>query len=166
MNSFVKKYRKIIGIFLFWILIQLLLFSITGFGGSNRWFFPFEGDLNDYDVTEFVFYTLSPILLFFLYLCFRQEINKLISKLVKIKIIVISAILYLIWHLINIILLLSSDNFKMDGYFYPFTKSKYYKFADVDFYNISEFLVYSLVPLIVFILLYLMIKKRNKQLLG
>lgn len=159
MNKFIKKYRILIGIYLIWFLLNMLLLNISGYNSRfDEYFFPFDGDLSNYHQSEFIFYTITPILLFCIYLCFRMELRK-----IELKKILIPIVTYIIWVSVQFKLLSLSGNLKMDEYFFPFTKSKYYSFAELKYYNISEFIVYTFVPVILFVSYLIFIKKKKRQ---
>ena len=71
--------NKVLGYFLIWIAIHLLfllvfsdgMFSSENMGTDNFW--PFCGDEGNYDITEFLFYTIVPPLVFFIIYLFASE---------------------------------------------------------------------------------------------
>lgn len=153
MKKFFKQHRIFIGILLIWILLQFFLYTTTG--------------LRNYDKSEFFFYSGLPIFLFCIYLCFKKELRNFaikiqLKKLLKIKIL-IPVVTYIIWIIVQIKLLSIWENYKIDEYFFPFTKSKYHPFADLRYYNLSEFLVYSITPLLIFFFFYFLYIIRKKK---
>lgn len=76
--------NEIVGVYFVWLLIHLsllLIFSDGVFDNSNMGpekFFPFnsaydEEGLDKYDITEFLFYILSPLLIYGAYYFPNQE---------------------------------------------------------------------------------------------
>lgn len=128
MNKFLKNYRKLIGIYLFWVLINLIL--LCSFGQSRfagDYFFPFEPDPLYYDISEFIIYTIAPIFVFCIYLCFKKEMKRFfkeskrkVKKFFKEHLILIG--IYSIWITIHLVLLFGFGHIEADDYFFPFTK--------------------------------------------
>ena len=68
--------NKAKSIYLFWVFVQAILWitNTNSFSWAKKEFFPFTSsiytgrdnfDLNFYDITEFLFYTISPILIYY-----------------------------------------------------------------------------------------------------
>ena len=85
--------KKWIGIYVAWALLNFIFIFIKGtYGGSNRYFFPFQADwsggntwdLEYYDFSEFLVYAiLLPLIVFFIYK-YKEKISKYIEKISKI----------------------------------------------------------------------------------
>lgn len=68
--------KIILGIYVLWVVIQIILFASQGDGIlADVRFFPFSehSELEDYDYREFFCYTLTPILLFLVYKLFKPS---------------------------------------------------------------------------------------------
>jgi len=67
--------NKVIGIYIVWITINLLiaLFTSQQFFEYDDDFAPFSEGLRDYDYSEFIFYTIIPVLLFVAYKLINSE---------------------------------------------------------------------------------------------
>lgn len=70
--------NKIIGIYIVWMTLNLLiaLFTEQPFFEYDEDFAPFSRGLKDYDFSEFVFYTIVPVLLFVAYKLINSDKKK------------------------------------------------------------------------------------------
>jgi len=73
-----KNDKIFLGAYLVWIIIQILLFSTGSAFDFDNDFFPFDhGDLDFdvdvYDYTEFLFYSLLPLIALFIYRLIKSE---------------------------------------------------------------------------------------------
>lgn len=96
--------------------------------------------INSYDFSEFIFYSIFPIVIFFII----KRINK--SKFIYMPANRVKAI-FLIWVFIHFLLLLLS------GHFFRFTyyDSNFFPFAGgIDDYDWSEFIIYTVTPIFIY----------------
>jgi hypothetical protein len=82
--EFINKYKKFLSIYLVWFFLQLFVWIYSAFkydwidDDKIHYFYPFEATYNDwrtighYDITEFMAYSLIPLLLFILFLAFKK----------------------------------------------------------------------------------------------
>ncbi len=156
-KDFIEKNKVPIGIYLIWFLLHFVLFFTNGGYETNK-FWPFDqkSDLGDYDIKEFFFYTIIPILLFFIYYLLRDSISVNFKWFVRKY--NISIIIVFIWILLNFIFLLRRNNdYYSSSYFWPFETD------DIEDYGSLEFFVYSFSPIIILLIFYFLkyeIKKR------
>lgn len=143
-KNFVNENKIFLVFYLIWFLMHLIFLSVGGDynRGDELWPFDefgiFNFDLDNYQVTEFIFYLIAPIILW------------IIWKLVGSGFI----ILYLIWFLIHLIFLSIGDG--REG-FWPFIEYEIFDFYgeyeifdfDLDYYGITEFIFYLIVPLFI-----------------
>lgn len=68
--------KQIIGFYLLWFLIQLILLLVNWNASSSAnkyfWFFSKGSDLNDYDLSEFILYTVVPLIVLIIINLFRK----------------------------------------------------------------------------------------------
>ena len=72
MDSFNRLVKKATGWYLAWILIHLGLLLIGGEsvfanGSRNGYFWPIEGYVSDYDIREFIVFTVFPVAIAFIW---------------------------------------------------------------------------------------------------
>lgn len=60
----IKVTKKLIGVYVTWIFLNFIALILTWDYGTDRLFWPFENhsDFEDYDFTEFLFFTLTPLM--------------------------------------------------------------------------------------------------------
>jgi hypothetical protein len=64
--------------YLVWSLLQLLILFIYWDTGDSADFWPFENiNIKVYDFTEFAFYIISPVIIFFIWKLIRKKSNKI-----------------------------------------------------------------------------------------
>ncbi|HEY9113520.1 MAG TPA: zinc ribbon domain-containing protein [Bacteroidales bacterium] len=63
----IKISNKLFGFYVAWLTLNFIAMLITWNKGTNKFFWPIESrsDFEDYDFTEFLFFTLTPILILF-----------------------------------------------------------------------------------------------------
>ena len=69
----------ITGVYFMWGLIHLfwwLALSNGGYKGNGAKFFPLTGDILDYDISELLFYTIVPVLIYFAIKLLRSKSTK------------------------------------------------------------------------------------------
>ena len=81
--------KKVIGVFLVWVLIQLVLLLVNWNSNLSArdsiWPFSENSELGDYDLTEFLLYTIVPLFGFIIFILFKDSKDTKISKLEKLK---------------------------------------------------------------------------------
>ena len=70
--------NKIVGIYIVWVTLNFLiaLFTEQSFFEYDEDFAPFSRGFIDYDFSEFVFYTIIPVLLFVAYKLINSDKKK------------------------------------------------------------------------------------------
>jgi hypothetical protein len=80
----VRVSKKIIGFYLIWFLFHfILLLTNWKTSDANEHFYPFSkyGDIRDYDLTEFLFYTLIPLIALVIFNLFKKPRGNKIERM-------------------------------------------------------------------------------------
>ena len=76
----VKLSKKIVGIFLLWVLLQLILlltnWNNSSYASDKIWPFSNYSEMKHYDFTEFLLYTIVPILILIIINLFKEPKEK------------------------------------------------------------------------------------------
>ena len=76
-NNFLEENRAFVLFYLVWFLVQMTIMFINWGEGNVKEFWPFENfDLRVYDYTEFVFYMITPVIIFFIWKLIGKGENK------------------------------------------------------------------------------------------
>lgn len=173
LNNLGKKEKLAVAVLVGWSFIHLIFLLISD--GNKRVFWPFDDQPildADYDITEFLVYVITPILVFATYLFLMKSgetkevksnfeikfnLRKLYNENRKFS------VFLLLWFLINLTCLLISNCTweKFPCYpqlFYPFSGYPHYLYSYeknpytllIYTYSYTEFIVYVSVPLIIF----------------
>jgi len=77
-KEFIENNKVFIGIYLIWFLLHiifLLTSPVRSYSRSEFW--PFgDGDMKYYDITEFLLYTIAPIIIYLIYYFLKDDIKK------------------------------------------------------------------------------------------
>jgi hypothetical protein len=178
-NKFSKNKKLILALLISWTFIHLVFLIISN--GDKKTFWPFDSQPildSDYDITEFLVYVLTPILVlssnFFLNNVDFQNMKTSVIEFYKSN--TKYSIFFVLWVLLNLISLLISNCtwgifpdypklfFPFSGYpnyFYPHEKNPFTLLIYT--YSYSEFLVYLILPFIIRIIFIKMRKNQKKD---